>query len=330
MTIIIADDIGKPVARAFSALATASTSQFGAIHESGFSSIWRAENGMAFRHGVPNALTNPNCHFYIGDTEDLLAKAHEMIPQLHPSKSADGWTIEMLNIPIGRVFPRLARPHHQHPGNFPTPRMQGQAPHERAAGHLQAASLVSRLEKSFEYVDPDKDNLDAFGGEFRNILILAATEFETQCKGILRANGYSSKPESHWNTNDYFKLEAAARLGDYSVRLSNYPWIEEVSPFRNWDGDAPTKSLGWYDAYNSVKHDREKHFKLATVLNAISAVSAVAIIGLAQHGIQYFRKPRTLGEFFHVVERPAWSIGDTDGQDFGSTIQLEKICYPFT
>jgi hypothetical protein len=124
-------------------------------------------------------------------------------------------------------------------------------------------------------------------------------------------------------------VEAAARLGDYSIQLANYPWIDEVSPFCVWNEKEPTRSLKWYEAYNLVKHDREKHFRLATVQNAILAVSAVAIMGLAQHGIRFLRTPGRLGEFFRVAQRPFWSIGDTDGQDFGATVPLREIDYPF-
>ncbi|HEX8239917.1 MAG TPA: hypothetical protein VF574_09285 [Allosphingosinicella sp.] len=78
--------------------------------------------------------------------------------ELLPGEKA--WTIEPMNIPPGRYFPRMARPHHQHPGDFPTPFAKGP----------DFATLC------FQIVGPSEPNFGVFGGEFRNILLLEATE----------------------------------------------------------------------------------------------------------------------------------------------------------
>lgn len=326
--VVFATDLGAGVTRPFEKLKTASDEFFGAHHASGFSSIWRVEGGIARRHSVPNALGKANCHFQIPNGADVLDIAKHLVPALHTTMSADGWCIEPLNLPIGSSFPRLARPHHQHPGDFPTPKIYGDYPHERAAAIFNAVSLVSRLTTAFQFVDPDPKNDTTFGTEFRNILILSATEFEAQCKGILRANSYDTGDDRYWKTTDYVKIEMAARLGDYSIRFSGYPWIDPISPFKDWDAGAPIKSLDWYDAYNDVKHDREQHFQSATVRLAIRSVAAVSIIGLAQYGIDFFRRS-SLGDVLEVVERPAWSIGDTDGKDHERGTPVEAMNYPF-
>lgn len=194
---------------------------------------------------------------------------------------------------------------------------------------LQAESLSERLENAFRTVDPDPQNMNSFGGEFRNILILAATEFEAQCKGVLRANEYANGGENNWKTNDYVKLEPALRLADYSISLARYPWIDPIAPFRGWTSDAPTQSLGWYRAYNAVKHDREKSFAEASLVNAIQSVTAVVAICLAEFGINFLRQSRLLRDIFAVHQRPNWTIGDTHGHVSGLG-PLEPIHYPFT
>ena len=326
--VVFATDLGAGVKRTFKRLTTARDEMFGAQHVSGFSSIWRVEGGIARRHSVPNALETANCHFPVPVGAGILETAKQAIPALHTSMTTDGWCIEPLNLPIGCSFPRLSRPHHQHPGDFPTPKTYGDYPHEKAAAVFNAVSLMSRLTAAFQYVDPDQANQGTFGTEFRNILILSATEFEAQCKGILRANSYSFSDEKYWKTTDYVKLEAAARLADYSIRFAAYPWIEPICPFKSWNPDQPTQSLDWYHAYNDVKHDREKNFKRANLNFAIKSVGAVAIMGLAQYGIDFFRRS-SLGDVLEVVERPAWSIGDTDGQDHERGVPIEPMNYPF-
>jgi hypothetical protein len=100
-----------------------------------------------------------------------------------------------------------------------------------------------------------------------------------------------------------------------------------VSPFSEWSLEAPTRSLAWYHAYNEVKHDRERHFKSATLANALSAVSAVLIICLAEFGPVFLPKTRAF-EVFSVTRRPYWSIGDTHGDANGQN-QGRPLAYPF-
>ncbi len=67
--------------------------------------------------------------------------------------------------------------------------------------------------------------------------------------------------------------------------LGKYPKIIEatvsikrlgrsIKPFENW-GEG---KLSWWDAYQKVKHSRDKYFRLATYLNAVTAISALHIL----------------------------------------------------
>jgi hypothetical protein len=289
--------------------------------------IWTIEDGHALRYGVPNALNHPTCHFLIDNSITLEQCTLQNLSNFFPDVPAENWQFEPLNIPIGSYFPRIARPHHQHAGGFPWPEIPGEFAHERAAASIQVAALSNRLEQCFQIVNPDQSNMAAFGTEFRNILILSATEFEAQCKGILRQNNYNrNQNQKFWNTNDYFKLESAMRLGDYSLKFIRFPWLDPMRPFSNWNSISPTQSLVWYDAYNKTKHDREAHFSLSSLENSIAAVSAVVIICLAQFGITFLREAG-LADVFAIETRPFWSIGDTSGAGFDNNIGQTN--YPF-
>ena len=328
MSIVVASDLGKPVMRNFERLTTASDQFFGSTVNGGYPMVWVVDNNMAIRMGVVNALNSDNCHFNISPGQSVLEVALEQLPLIYQNLAEAEWRVEPFNIPPGKYFPRIARPNHQHPGDFPSQIPPNGWPHEKAAAMLQAESLCERLENAFRTIDPDPQNMNSFGGEFRNILILAATEFEAQCKGILRANEYSNGGGNNWNTKDYVKLEPALRLADYSLSLARYPWIDPITPFKNWTANAPTQSLGWYDAYNAVKHDREKSFAQASLTNAIQSVTAVVAICLAEFGIDFLRQSSLLRDIFAVRERPSWSIGDTHGQVSGLG-RIEPIFYPF-
>jgi hypothetical protein len=332
MSIAIATDCGRPVPRDFVELPTATRRFFGAEPPRPGADpprIWALANDHAYVMGI----TNPKGFgkTWVGISEgsnpvELIRSRVELFPEDRT------WTIQPMNIPPGRYFPRMARPNHQHPGDFPMPFYPGDFAHERASASIQIATLADRLRVCFQVVGPSEPNFGVFGGEFRNILLLAATEVEAQWKAILRANGYDAKKaNSRWSTKDYHKLEAALRLSDYAIEFPEYPWLQPVAPFRGWSPPNTTGSIPWYDAYNLVKHDREQHGHQATLIRSLEAVAAVVVMGVAQFGITFVRQAPRWRDLFQVREYPRWSIGDTHGNIYveGDELAGEPISYPF-
>lgn len=180
------------------------------------------------------------------------------------------------------------------PGNFHPRMWRGEMPNlapDELAGSasiysrsvVSAKLIVDRLFELFSYIEPSKTNLDAFGHKPRELLLLACMEVESSWKGVLKANQYLN---SHLNTNDYVKLLGPMRLADFEVEFVMYPDLPAVTPFGSWKPSNPTTSISWYDAYNKTKHDRESNFGRATLISAIQAVSAVAVMLCAQFGPQ--------------------------------------------
>lgn len=333
MSIVIETDLGRPISRSFVELSTSTRRFFGAepplLPVGGSSQIWALADDHAYVLGItnPTAFEKTWVKTISGsDPIELIRGKVELLPGQRT------WTIQPMNIPPGRYFPRMARPHHQHPGDFPRPFHIEGHPHERASASIQIATLAERLRTCFQVVGPSEPNFDVFGGEFRNILLLAATEVEAQCKAILRANSYDQhNPDRRWNTNDYYKLEAALRLADYAIEFPEYPWIKPVAPFRGWSASNPTGSIAWYDAYNMVKHDREQHGDRATLIRSLEAVAAVVVMGVAQFGIGFVRHATRWRDLFQVNEYPNWSVGDTHGSLYiaGNQMESKPVSYPF-
>lgn len=332
-----ATDLGDPIRRSFQKIGTSTNKFFGAESRSPNSNrpprIWVVEEEYAHVMGIlePSAATKTRVELAGPSTA-----IQSIIDAIEPDQENPVWHLEEMNLPPGSYFPRIARPHHQHPGDFPTPFSPSQFGHERASAATQIALLSERLRTCFQVVSPVEPNFGVHGGEFRNILLLAATELEAQWKAILRANNYSSNvSHQRWSTNDYVKLEAALRLADFAIEFPEFPWIEPLSPFRAWDPESPTSSLGWYEAYNKVKHDREQNAEYATLINALEAVAAVVIIGVAQFGIQFIRLSTRWRDLFQIKQYPRWSIGDTHGRFYLPTATSvdtaagEAIDYPF-
>lgn len=167
--------------------------------------------------------------------------------------------------------------------------------------HLE--SLFDDLADLFRVVDPAMDdNLNTHGNAIRDLIILASTEVEAQWRGILEANAIQ---RDRYSTPDYVRLLEAQKLNWYSVKLVRYPRLRPLAPFRGWNAGQPTQSLTWYDAYNKVKHDREKNFRDAALVHAIAAVAACVVMLEAQFGWAAL-KHHQLKPMFDFYEQPRW------------------------
>lgn len=144
--------------------------------------------------------------------------------------------------------------------------------------------LLKKLLIIFETIEPTSSNLNCFGLELRNILLLTCMEVETNLAGILRANDYVSPRGNRMNTQDYVKLLEPLQLSDYSVEFKFYPDLNTYKPFENWNVNSPTQSIPWYNAYNKTKHNREQELNSASLLYTIESISALLILIYAQFG----------------------------------------------
>lgn len=145
--------------------------------------------------------------------------------------------------------------------------------------------LLSRLDDVAQFIQLDNRNLHTFSHQLRELLILACTEVETSLRGVLTSSNPALTSESRLTTNDFYKLCEPLHLREFSLELRHYPSLPKLRPFLNWDQASPTKSLGWYDAYNAVKHDRANAIQKATLSHCIEALAAAAAVYCAQFSI---------------------------------------------
>lgn len=185
-----------------------------------------------------------------------------------------------ISICPGKYFPRIYRP-----GALEVNFQDDGCPISdiRAMGQcLVAANIIFvKLKSILEVVELNDQNLQVYGHEIRNLLLLSSMEFESVLSAILRENTY---PSGRWNTADYVKLCAPLHLSSYEVRFSLYPDFGPISPFLTWDSTRPTQSISWYNAYNKTKHDRELNIGLSTLEHALHSVASIAILLKVQFG----------------------------------------------
>jgi hypothetical protein len=240
--------------------------------------IWHFTARAATHTGVTNPEAGPGHHYTAGSGETIWDALRRMTPWLEGMD--DPGPFQRMLIAPGRYHPRIARPIAPIKSQelwLPEP-----ADDQRyvAEAQNQFGSLIASLTAICRVVNPAPATLSIYGHEIRNLLILAATEAEMHLRGILIANGKTVQ----FNTNEYVKLADPLRLRDYKVRFHSYLDINPFQPFALWDKSDPTGSLGWFAAYNGVKHNREFEFARATLENAFKAVAACAVLLVAQFG----------------------------------------------
>jgi hypothetical protein len=290
--------------------------------------IWKIDDAVAVRLGVTNPEGGPGSYFKadpgetVWDTMKRLASAW-----FEPAGSEP---FHKTILAPGQVYPRIARPSAHHPGDFPRiPVIRRSDTNFVAIARSQLTALMRQLDLICQTVHPSEDTFNAFGHSIRNLLILASTEVETHWRGILVANNFI-KPQ--YNTHHYVLLQTAMRLGDYSIEFPSFPWLTRFRPFKGWGTSGkPTQELGWYAAYNAVKHNREHEFTRATLRNVFEAVSACVIVMVAQFGSMVGLGRNTeLSSYFHLSSSPVWPLSHVYLPSFGEiTGEPLEVNYPF-
>lgn len=186
----------------------------------------------------------------------------------------------------------------------------------------QLEIILSDMSEVFKVVAPHSDQFSVYGHAIRNIIILACTELDARMQSILQSNGV--KPEGkYFEMKDYYKLKEALKLNEYELSFYRYGDLGSFSPFLTWESD---EQLYWYQAYNHIKHNREKHFADAKLFYAINSIMAYTIIIIAQYGYRNDLWRETAGKIIHIDKEPKWDLEDfyiksTEGQ--------RTVPYPF-
>jgi hypothetical protein len=264
--------------------------------------IWLFDGRAATRIGVTNPELGAGTFFKAEPGEDFWDCIRRQTPWLNPGVT-EGLFHSMTLAP-SEFYPRIARPNALAvESRLWSPSLEAEKAYI-ASARGQLTLLTRKLEIICQTVQPSERTLDVYGHEIRNLLILAATEAEMHWRGILVANGSQIQ---RLNSNEYVKLVEPLKLSDYAITFYDFPDLQPIQPFAGWLGADPTKSLGWYDAYHGVKHNREGEFERGTLRHAFEAVSGCIALLVAQFG------PAALNfELSSLValKPPSWPIGE--------------------
>jgi len=130
-------------------------------------------------------------------------------------------------------------------------------------------TIEADLSRAFAYVEPNEENFGTYSVEFVKVLLTASSEVEVVatllCKSI----------QSDYHGSGIGSLRKVI-LDCYpkfpSLRIQVPRSDLEVEPWASW---AHNSNPDWWNAYNSVKHKRYRHFKDANLGNVLMSMSGL-------------------------------------------------------
>jgi len=127
-------------------------------------------------------------------------------------------------------------------------------------------AIENDLERCSRYVEFHEDNYRTYSLEFARIIMASASEVDTVMKLICSSIDSSKNPN---NIVQYFPIVMTKypKLTQYTIELPRF-----MLCFRPWENWAPNQSPEWWSAYNKIKHERDKNFSKANLINAILSV----------------------------------------------------------
>jgi hypothetical protein len=144
----------------------------------------------------------------------------------------------------------------------------------------QFSSVEGRLLSAFEYVELHPENRETFSREFASILRDAGSVFGSVADELVRGAGLTPRrKDGNYDFVDYrdFLRKEVPDLHRRTVDLRPVFPVSGVAPFEELQNEPGIPA--WWHAYNSVKHRGAKEFRAGNLENAVTAVSALALLG---------------------------------------------------
>lgn len=147
----------------------------------------------------------------------------------------------------------------------------------------------------FKYIEPSDEALTTFSFRIQELLVRTCIEVEANFKAIFSLNEYERLSQGkRLSIKDYHLVETSHFLSRYDVKLPYWtgdPMTASRQPFKEWldpvDPENPWL-LSWYQAYNSVKHDRANSLHLANFENLIDAYCGLTALITSQYLFEDF------------------------------------------
>ena len=135
----------------------------------------------------------------------------------------------------------------------------------------QYTLLEQEFIKTMIYVEIDQANFKTYSSMYLKLLLEIGSEVENVLKEMCNTTGRTT-------ITDYAQqvLQRHPNIINQVVQVKDKSI--SIIPFAGWNTTQPSKSLGFWNAYNDVKHDRISNYQKATLENVICALAGLFLL----------------------------------------------------
>ena len=135
-------------------------------------------------------------------------------------------------------------------------------------------ALEQDLIKVARFIEFTKDNFNTYSIELAHLLLAASSEVDV----VLKALCNIKKPDVNHQTICHYKNTIKAELsGLINDKCYIHRYGLELEPWSIWNGN---ENPIWWQSYNNVKHQRDKHFSEANLENTLNAMAGLSLVVL--------------------------------------------------
>ncbi|MBF0379345.1 MAG: hypothetical protein HQK72_17980 [Desulfamplus sp.] len=146
-------------------------------------------------------------------------------------------------------------------------------------------AIESDLENCSRFVEFCHNNYSTYSLEFARIIMASGSELDTVIRLLCKSISPKKEPN---NILEYYPILNLKypNFASFEIYIPRYKIL--LHPWKDWsDIQAP---YWWSKAYNKIKHERDKFFKEANLINTLNAVAGLLCI------ILYYYKECFKGE----------------------------------
>ena len=133
-------------------------------------------------------------------------------------------------------------------------------------------SILNDLEVLSRYVEISQDNYETYSIELTKILLSVCSEVDVVAKLLCASANQIESPD---NIKSYQKILLAKFPGLPDVEVSIPKYSISFKPWEEWPQDKTPK---WWNDYNKVKHERDKHFRDGNLKNVLFATGGLCVL----------------------------------------------------
>jgi len=131
-------------------------------------------------------------------------------------------------------------------------------------------TLDNDMDTISRYVDFTSDNFETYSIEFVRLILAFCSEIDVVAKILCEKISPSSKATS---INQYRLIITKKYPKFHTLEIEIPKHNIQLKPWAEWGED--NKNPSWWSSYNKVKHNRDRAYKQANLINTLNALSAL-------------------------------------------------------